>query len=155
MNALWKNVQYGMRVLAKSPAFTLVAVLTLALGIGANAAIFSVVYSALLRPLPYSQPDGWVRLGEGRTQTRDNEGASRNTSMPDFVDWKKLTKNFAALTAYSFDTFTLAGNGEPKSVFATQVAPNCFATLGVKPALGRGFVDGDGVGGAPPEGAVS
>ena len=149
MNALWKNVQYGMRVLAKSPAFTLVAVLTLALGIGANAAIFSVVYSALLRPLPYYQPDRLVTLGEGRTQTRDNEGASRNTSMPDFVDWKKLTKNFAALTAYSFDTFTLAGNGEPKSVFATQVAPNFFATLGVKPALGRGFVDGDEVGDGP------
>jgi predicted permease len=149
MNALCKNVQYGMRVLAKSPAFTLVAVLTLALGIGANAAIFSVVYSALLRPLPYYQPDRLVTLGEGRTQTRDNEGASRNTSMPDFVDWKKLTKNFAALTAYSFDTFTLAGNGEPQSVFATQVAPNFFATLGVKPALGRGFVDGEDVGDGP------
>jgi putative ABC transport system permease protein len=149
MNALWKNVRYGMRVLAKSPGFTLVAVLTLALGIGANAAIFSVVYSALLRPLPYYQPDRLVTLGEGRTQTRDNEPASRNTSMPDFADWKKMTKSFAALTAYSFDSFTLAGNGEPKSVFATQVKPNFFATLGVKPALGRGFVDGEDVGDGP------
>ena len=149
MNALWKNVRYGMRVLAKSPGFTLVAVLTLALGIGANAAIFSVVYSALLRPLPYYQPDRLVTLGEGRTQTRDNEPVSRNSFHPDFVDWKKTTKSFASLTAYSFDTFTLAGNGEPKAVFATQVLPNFFATLGVKPALGRGFVDGEDVGDGP------
>ena len=143
MNAMWKNVRYGMRVLAKSPGFTVVAVLTLALGIGANAAIFSVVYSALLRPLPYYQPDRLVTLGEGRTQTRDNEPASRNTSMPDFMDWDKTTKSFAALTAYGFDSFTLAGNGEPKAVFATQVLPNFFATLGVKPAMGRAFVDGE------------
>src|ERR1700723_764770 len=143
MNALWKNVQYGMRVLAKSPAFTLVAVLTLGVGIGANPAIFSVVYSALLRPLPYYQPDRLVTLGEGRTQTRDNEPASRNTSMPDFMDWDKTTKSFAALTAYGFDSFTLAGNGEPKAVFATQVLPNFFATLGVRRAMGRAFVDGE------------
>ena len=149
MNALWKNVRYGMRVLAKSPAFTLVAVLTLALGIGANAAIFSVVYAALLRPLPYYQPDRLVTLGEGRTQTRDNELVSRNSSYPDFVDWKKSAKSFASLTAYSFDTFTLAGNGEPKSVFAIQAMPNFFATLGVKPALGRGFVDGEDVSDGP------
>jgi putative ABC transport system permease protein len=151
MNVLWKNIRYGMRVLAKSPGFTLVAVLTLALGIGANAAIFSVVYSALLRPLPYYQPDRLVTLGEGRTQTRDNEPASRNTSHPDFVDWQKTTKSFASLTAYGFDSFTLAGNGEPKAVFATQVLPNFFATLGVKPALGRGFVDGEDVGDGPHE----
>jgi predicted permease len=149
MNALWKNVRYGMRVLAKSPGFTLVAVLTLALGIGANAAIFSVVYSALLRPLPYYQPDRLLTLGEGRTQTRDNELVSRNSSYPDFVDWKKTTMSFASLTAYSFDTFTLAGNGEPKAVFATQVMPNFFATLGVKPALGRAFVDGEDVSDGP------
>src|SRR6202041_1152118 len=97
----------------------------------------------LLRPLPYYQPDRLVTLGEGRTQTRDNEPASRNTSMPDFMDWDKTTKSFAALTAYGFDSFTLAGNGEPKAVFATQVLPNFFATLGVKPAMGRAFVDGE------------
>jgi predicted permease len=149
MNSLWQNVRYGMRVLAKSPGFTLVAGLTLALGIGANAAIFSVVYSALLRPLPYYQPDRLVTLGEGRTQTRDNELVSRNSSYPDFEDWKKTTKSFDSLTAYSFDTFTLAGNGEPKAVFATQVMPNFLSTLGVKPALGRGFVDGEDAGDGP------
>src|SRR5580698_3628508 len=149
MNALWKNVRYGMRVLAKSPGFTVVAVLTLALGIGANAAIFSVVYSALLRPLPYYQPDRLVTLGEGRIQTRDNDQASRNSSHPDFVDWQKSAKSFTSLTAYGFDSFTLAGNGEPKSVFAIQAMPNFFATLGVKPALGRAFVDGEDVSDGP------
>jgi putative ABC transport system permease protein len=143
MSALWKNVRYGVRVLAKSPGFTAVAVLTLALGIGANAAIFSVVYSALLRPLPYYQPDRLVTLGEGRIQTGDNDQASRNSSHPDFVDWQRSVKSFASLTAYNFDNFTLTGNGEPKSVFAVQAMPNFFATLGVKPALGRGFVDGE------------
>jgi putative ABC transport system permease protein len=149
MNALWKNVRYGMRVLAKSPGFTVVAVLTLALGIGANAAIFSVVYSALLRPLPFYQPDRLVTLGEGRIQTRDNDQASRNSSHPDFVDWQKSAKSFASLTAYGFDNFTLIGNGEPKSVFAIQAMPNFFATLGVKPALGRAFVDGEDVSDGP------
>src|ERR1700685_12993 len=106
MIALWKNAPYGMRVLAKSPGFTAVTVLTLALGIGANAAIFSVVYSALLRPLPYYQPDRLVTLGEGRIEPGDNDQASRNSSHPDFVDWQKSVKSFASLTAYGFYNFT-------------------------------------------------
>ncbi len=109
MNALWKNVRYGMRVLAKSPGFTVVAVLTLALGIGANAAIFSVVYSALLRPLPYYQPDRLVTLGEGRMQTRDNELVSRNTSYPDFMDWQKSTKSFAVVDGVQLRHFYPGG----------------------------------------------
>jgi predicted permease len=145
MDKLFRNLAYAFRVLAKSPGFTAVTVLTLALGIGANTAIFSVVYSALLRPLPYYQPDRLVTLGEGRTQTRDNEPVSRNSSNPDFVDWKKMAKSFQFLTAYSFDAFTLGGNGEPKAVFATQVTPNFFSTLGVKPVLGREFLDGEDV----------
>jgi predicted permease len=145
MDKLFRNLTYAFRVLAKNPGFTAVTVLTLALGIGANTAIFSVVYSALLRPLPYYQSDRLVTLGEGRTQTRDNEPVSRNSSNPDFLDWKKMAKSFQSLTAYSFDAFTLGGNGEPKAVFATQVMPNFFSTLGVKPALGREFLDGEDV----------
>ena len=149
MNTLGRNLRHGFRLLAKSPGFTAVAVLTLALGIGANAAIFSVVYSALLRPLPYYQPDRLVTLGEGRVQSRDNVADSQNTSGPDFADWKKMAKSYQALAAYGFDAFTLGGNGEPKAVFATQVTPNFFATLGVKPALGRLFLDGEDVGDGP------
>ncbi|MFZ0583921.1 MAG: ABC transporter permease, partial [Candidatus Acidiferrales bacterium] len=149
MESVWRNLRHALRLLAKSPGFTVVAVLTLALGIGANAAIFSVVYTALLRPLPYYEPERLITLGEGRTQTRDTEVVNRNSSYPDFVDWQKTAKSFKSLTAFSFDTFTLAGNGEPKAVFATQVMPNFFSTLGVKPALGRAFVDGENVGDGP------
>jgi len=149
MNTLWQNLRYGLRLLAKSPGFTAVTVLTLALGIGANTAIFSVVYSALLRPLPYYQPDRLITMGEGRLQSKDSDAGSQNTSNPDFIDWKKAAKSFQSLTAYSFDAFTLVGNGEPKSVFATQVKANFFSTLGVLPLLGRGFLDGEDVGDGP------
>ena len=149
MDSLWRSLRHAFRLLAKSPGFTAVAVLTLALGIGANAAIFSVVYTALLRPLPYYQPDRLVTLGEGRLQAKDNIADSQNTSHPDFVDWQKMAKSYQALAAYGFDAFTLGGNGEPKAVFATQVTPNFFATLGVKPLLGRTFLDGEDAGDGP------
>lgn len=129
------NLRYGVRMLRKNPGFALVAAIMLALGIGANTAIFSVVYAALLRPLPYRQPEKLVTLGEARKQLTDFP----NTSFPDFVDWTRSAKSFEALTAYSGDAFTLDTNGEPKMTFAAQVMPNFFATLGVKPALGRDF----------------
>jgi predicted permease len=149
MESVWRNLRHAVRLLAKSPGFTAVAVLTLALGIGANAAIFSVVYTALLRPLPYYQPERLITLGEGRLQMKDNIADSQNTSYPDFVDWRKMAKSFQPLTAYGFDAFTMGGNGEPKAVFATQVTPNFFATLGVKPLLGRTFLDGEDAGDGP------
>jgi putative ABC transport system permease protein len=149
VNTLWQNLRYGLRLLAKSPGFTAVTVLTLALGIGANTAIFSVVYSALLRPLPCYQPDRLITMGEGRLQSKDNEAESQNSSNPDFLDWTKTAKSFQSLTAYSFDAFTLAGNGEPKNIFATQVKANFFTTLGVRPLLGRGFLDGEDVADGP------
>ena len=145
MGRLWQNLRYGLRMLTKSPGFTAVTVLTLALGIGANTAIFSVVYSALLRPLPYHEPDRLVTIGEGRQQAKDNEALSSNSSNPDFVDWQKTAKSFQSLTAYSFGAYTLAGNGEPKNVFTTEVKGNFFTTLGVQPALGRLFRDGEDV----------
>src|SRR5580692_1129717 len=150
MNATWQNLRYALRMLVKNPGFTIVAVLTLALGIGANTAIFSTVYSALLKPLPYHQSDRLVTIGEGRNQTKEaNESVSSNASNPDFQDWKKMTRSFEALAGYGFDAFTLVGNGEPKNVFATQTTPNFFRTLGVKPALGRDFIDGEDLSDGP------
>jgi hypothetical protein len=92
MSRVWQNLRYGLRLLGKSPGFTVITVLTLALGIGANTAIFSVVYSALLRPLPYYQPDRLITIGEGRLEQRN--GFDQTSSNPDFLDWQKRTKSF-------------------------------------------------------------
>jgi macrolide transport system ATP-binding/permease protein len=139
MSAFTQNLTYSLRSLRKSPSFTFVTVLTLALGIGANTAIFSVVYYALLRPLPYHQPSELVMLGEWRRQEYPNP----HSSYPDYLDWKKTAKSFSALAGYSGDAFTFSAGGEPKNTFAGQVTPNFFSTLGVKPMLGRDFRDSD------------
>jgi putative ABC transport system permease protein len=142
MGTLRQNLRYAIRMLANNPGFALVVVLTLALGIGANTAIFSVVYSALLRPLPYREPGKLFHLGESRSQA-DNSTNGAQVSYPDYLDWKKTAKSVQSFAAYSGDAFTLAGNGEPKNIFAEQVTPNFFATLGVKPALGRDFLESE------------
>jgi predicted permease len=141
MEALWRNVKYAARMLAKSPGFTVVTVLTLMLGIGANTAIFSVVYAALLRPLPYRDADRLVTLAENRRQFTGYEVTE--ASYPDYRDWQRTAKSFQSLAGYSGDAFTLTGNGEPENIFAEQVTPNFFSTLGVQPLLGRDFVDGE------------
>ena len=135
-----QNLRYAVRTLLKNPGFTLVAVLTLALGIGANAAIFSVVYSALLRSLPYKDPGRLVTLAEGRQQ---GGGQAFNSSYPDFLDWRRMAKSYQALAGFGGDGFTLTGNGDPKNVSAVQVTTNLLSTLGVRPMLGRDFVDGE------------
>jgi predicted permease len=142
MGMLAQNLRFAIRTLRNNPGFALVVVLTLALGIGANTAIFSVVYSALLRPLPYRDPDKLFHLGESRSQA-DNSTNGAQVSYPDYLDWRKTAKSVRSFAAYSGDAFTLAGNGEPKNIFAVQVTPSFFATLGVKPALGRDFLEGE------------
>jgi predicted permease len=126
-------------MLRKNPGFTAVAVLTLALGIGANTAIFSVVYAALLRPLPYRQPERLFTLGEARRQFAQ----ATVSSYPDYVDFTRTAKSFESIAGYSGDAFTLVSEGEPKNTFAAQVTPNFFSTLGVKPTLGRDFADSE------------
>ncbi|HLJ51263.1 MAG TPA: ABC transporter permease [Bryobacteraceae bacterium] len=143
---LWQDLRFGIRLLRQSPTFTVVAVLTVALGIGANTAIFSVVYAALLRPLPYAEPDRLITLGEVRRQ-EDSSGqltsASWVASYPDFRDWRQQSKAFASLAGFDPDGFTLRGAGEPESVPAVEVTPNFFHTLGVQPFLGRDFAPGE------------
>lgn len=140
MGTLTQNLRYAVRALRNSPGFALVVVLTLALGIGANTAIFSVVYSALLRPLPYREPNNLLHLGETRSQL-DNSATGAQASYPDYLDWKHTAKTIQSLAGYSGDAFTLAANDEPKNIFAAQVTPNFFSTLGVKVTLGRDFVE--------------
>src|SRR5215472_9396692 len=142
MGTLRRDLRFAMRSLLKTPGFSLVVVLTLALGIGANTAIFSVVYSALLRPLPYREPARLFTFGETRSQHPDSVEIA-NVSYPDYLDWKRTAKTIQSLTAFSGDAFTLSTKGEPKNIFAAQVTPSFFSTLGVRPALGRDFLDSD------------
>jgi len=139
---LFHNLRYAFRFMRQNPGFTAVIVLTLALGIGANTAIFSVVYSALLRPLPYRNPGELLFLGESRDPHPDPSEISQ-TSYPDFQDWRRTSKAFRSFAAFGGDAFILDARGEPKLALATSVTPNFFSTLGVKPALGRDFVDGE------------
>jgi predicted permease len=138
---LAKNLRYAIRFMRHNPGFTAVIVLTLALGIGANTAIFSVVYSALLRPLPYRNPSELLFLGESREQYPQIDLAQ--SSFLDFRDWQHASKAFSSLAGYGYDGFILDTGGEPKLAQATSVTANFFSTLGVKPALGRDFVDGE------------
>jgi len=140
MDKLRQDFRYGVRMLRKSRGFTTVAVITLALAIGANTAIFSVVYPALLRPLPYRQPDKLVTLGENR---RQSDCCAFTSSYPDYLDWKRSAKSFESLAGSSSDPFTLTSAGDPKMIFGTMVTANFFSTLGVKPMLGRDFVADD------------
>jgi predicted permease len=143
LETLWQDIRFALRMLRKNPGFTAVAVLTLALGIGANTAIFTVVYSALLRPLPYSHPEQIVALGE----TRDPNAASvtsTEVSYPDFLDWRKSSKSLQSLAGAAGMGVTLTGSaGNPEFVDAAQVTSNFFSVLGVKPTLGRDFVSGE------------
>jgi putative ABC transport system permease protein len=140
MGTLKQDFRYGLRMLRKSRGFTAVAVITLALAIGANTAIFSALYPALLRPLPYRQPDRLVTLGENRPQL---PCCSYVSSYPDYLDWKHTAKSFESLAGFFDDSFILTGNGDPKTIFSAMVTPNFFSTLGVRPLLGRDFVAGE------------
>lgn len=140
MGTLGQDFRYGLRMLRRNPGFTAVTVATLALAIGANTAIFSVVYPVLLRPLPFRKPERLVTLGERRHQPGC---CSYTSSYPDFVDWKRNAKSFQSLAGFAYDLFTLTGNGEPKTMFSAMVTTNFFSTLGVSPVLGRDFVAGE------------
>jgi predicted permease len=147
-----QDLRFGLRTQRQAPAFAAVAILTLALGIGANTAIFSVVYAALLRPLPYRQPDRLITLGEVRSQENLSGPLSLeswNASYPDYLDWRAQSKTFESLAGFTGDGFTLRGAGEPETVLAAQATTNFFSTLGVKPFLGRDFHAGEDTAAGP------
>lgn len=140
MRSLWQDIRYAVRLLAKNPAFTGIAVLTLALGIGANAAIFSVVNAALLRPLPYPSPEQLVTVSETR---QADVFTDAQTSFPDYEDWTRESKAFQSLAGYSRTDMTLATGGAPEIVHGARITSSFFSTLGVGPALGRDFQPGE------------
>ena len=140
MMTLWQDLRYGLRVLAKSPSFTIVSILTLALGIGANTAIFTIVYGVLLRPLPFPEPDRIVQLVESYKQQSDEMDI-------DSREWKRLqdyAKPFDYMAAYTSVGYNLATGTGAEHLRGMPVSSAYFNVLGVQPALGRDFTEEDG-----------
>ncbi|HET9399577.1 MAG TPA: ABC transporter permease, partial [Candidatus Acidoferrales bacterium] len=153
-NNLWLDLRFAARMLRKAPGFAAVAILTLALGIGANTAIFSVVYAGLIRSLPYAQPKTLVALSEERDQQSEGSEGSR-VSYPDLLDWRAQTKAFRSIAGYTGDSFILRGAGEPQLIQAAQVTANFFGTLGVAPIMGRDFAAGEEIASGPKVALIS
>jgi putative ABC transport system permease protein len=134
---LWQDIRYGARTLAKAPGFTLLAVITLSLGIGANTAIFSVVNGVLLRPLPYEEPDRLAMLWKINAKQDLYEDG---TSIPSFLDWRAQSQAFADMAVFAgVNSVFLTGGDEPEPARIVRSSANLFTLLGVRPALGRGF----------------
>ena len=136
METLFQDLRYGLRVLARSRGFTVVAVATLALGIGANTALFSVINGVLLSPLPFPQPDQLVTLHENKPNF---EGGS--VSYPNFRDWQKDNRTFSSIGLARPSQFILTGVGEAEQVSGEFVSSDFFTALGVKPVIGRTFAE--------------
>ncbi len=144
MNQLLQDLRYAVRTLLKKPGFTLIAVITLALGIGASTAIFTVVDAALLRGLPYKSPERLYHLFE---TTPQKEFAQREFSYPDYQDYQK-NQVCEGIAAYTGGGAIMSGRGEPERVLAPGASANFFSLLGVEPILGRTFQPGGSGGSA-------
>jgi len=143
LEELRQDIRYAVRVLGHGRGFVAVSLLTLALGVGTNTAIFSVVRGVLLRDLPYADPE---RLVSVYSVIRGNRAA---VSPPDFMDWRAQSRSFSGLAAYFLSTTNLTSDGEPERLTQARVSANFFDVLGIQPALGRGFRAGEDILGAP------
>ena len=141
MKTILRNLRYALRQLRKSPVFTLTAVLTLALGIGANTAIFTVVYATILAPMPYPQPDQLVMVWS------KIQGDRNSIAAQDFVDWKRQNKSFQDLNAFSGGSFNLATKDQPEYVEGQSTTPGFYRMMGVNFLYGRDFLPDEGVAG--------
>src|SRR5262245_43242330 len=135
MDRLLQDLRFATRMLGKNPAFTAVAMLTLALGIGANAALFSVVDAVMLRPLPFYQPARLVAVHA--TDARDNR--PDEVSYPNFLDWNAQSHAFTSMSAWNLSHFTYTGAGQAENLVGVVASANLFSTLCVSPVLGRTF----------------
>src|SRR5258708_37648364 len=139
LEAIWHDVCYSVRSLRKNIGFTAIAVLTLALGIGANTAIFSVINAVLLKPLAFKDPDRLVDL-------RETESAPGNFPLSglDYLDWQAQNKTLEGTALYKWpESYNLSGAGDPEAVIIRRTEANFFSVLGVQPLLGRTFVQGE------------
>src|SRR6185436_7914210 len=130
MNTIWQDVRYGVRMLLKNPGITFIVILALALGIGANTAIFSVVNAVLLRPLPFEEADRLVFLNEN-SKSMDEI----SVSYPNFTDWRNQNKVFEKIGVYNRSSYNLTGVGEAERITTGQVSADLFSVLRVNPAL--------------------
>lgn len=145
MTTLLQDLRFAVRMLAKSPAFTAIAILTLALGIGANTALFSVVNGVLLNPLPYPQPAELVTLHESKPNF-----LTGSISYPNFLDWQRDNHTFSSMAVSRSYSFNMTGLGDAEQVASEFVTSDFFPILGVKPVLGRTFLGADDQIGAAP-----
>jgi putative ABC transport system permease protein len=148
LEQLWQDIRFGLRMLVKNPGFTAIAVLTLALGIGVNSTIFSVVSTMLLRKPPVHDPDRLMMLFSRNKAAQRSSEADRSPVSPlDFLDWRAQATSFSGIAAASNfgnqSHVTLSGGSEPERVPSAQVSANYFEVLGVSPVLGRGFLPGE------------
>src|SRR3989442_15832406 len=139
MNSLWQDLRYGTRMLLRNPGITFVVMLALALGIGANSAIFSVVNAVLLRPLPYDEADRLVYLTETSQST-----AEVSISYPNFTDWRAQNHVFEKIGVYNRNSYNFTGGGEAERILTAQASADLFSALRVNAALGRGFTNEEG-----------
>src|SRR5262249_12909406 len=133
MDTLWQDLRYGLRMLLKNRGVTIIAVITLALGIGANTAIFSLVYSFLIRALPYPESNRIVFI-----QNADLQG-NWPVSQPEFVEFKERSKSFESMAAMDWDWVTLTSSAEPIRILATRVSADFLPVLKIQPSHGRWF----------------
>ena len=147
---MMQDIRYALRQLYRDPGFTVVAVLTLALAIGANTALFSIVSGVLLNRLPYPQPERLVTLSESKPNFDYG-----SISYPNFRDWQKESRSFSAMAIYRSYAFSLTGSGEPVQISGEFVSAELFPLLGVKPQIGRTFAPGEDEVGAGPVALIS
>jgi putative ABC transport system permease protein len=146
MDALLADLRYGLRLLRKSPGFTAVAIATLALGIGANTAIFSAVDAVLIRSLPFADPDRLVLVWEDVSVA----GFPRNTPAPgNYNDWTRVNRSFTGMAATRGASANVTADGPPELILGRAVTPNVFDVLGVRPVAGRAFTEAENNTGAP------
>lgn len=145
MISLWHDITYELRVLGKNAGFAAIAILTLALGIGANTTLFSVVNGVLLNPLPFTDSDKLLSV-----YTSTNNFDRSSVSYPNFLDWQKDNHSFTALSAYRGDDFNMTGSGEPERLHGRMISAEFFPTLGVQPLAGRYFRPEEDLPGAGP-----
>ena len=138
MQTLLRDIQNGVRLMLKRPSFSFVAILTLALGIGANTALFSVVNAVLLRPLPFAESEKLVMMWDSIPSLKLNDAPA---SAAEFTHWRNQSKSFENIAAFRAQVWQLSGTGEPERIEGARVSANLFSTLGVQPMLGRTFIE--------------